>query len=91
MAMARTPMGRQAGYGPFGGEYYDEAEENGALGVAVLWTGKTVETEYGNHSGVTRLVFTDGSVADLHDQTCSNAGPGNLAIIRIRDGEILAR
>jgi hypothetical protein len=90
MAMARTMKGRNAGFGPFGGEYYDYLEENETLGVAALWSGKTVETEYSNSQGVTRLVFGDGSVADLHDRTVVNAGPGNLALIGPGD-DIIAK
>lgn len=90
MAMARTNLGRNSGFGPFGGEYYDESEENGTLGVAVLWTGKTAETEYSDSSGITKLVFTDGSWADLYYRTCSNAGPGALALCDF-NGNVLAK
>lgn len=90
MPMSRTATGRGAGYGPFDGEYYDESEEVEGRGLVVLWTGKTVEKEYENTTGITRLVFTDGSVADVDNPRVSNAGPGNLAIID-RDGKILAK
>ncbi len=81
---------RQTGFGPIGGEYYDEEDDNGNLGVAVLWSGKTVERKYEDRSGLTKIIFTDGSWADLYNRTCSNAGPGGLVMCDLAEN-IIAR
>jgi hypothetical protein len=68
------------GYGPVGGRYFDEIKGNPVLDIGVFWSGKTVEKIYENHTGVTKIVFTDGSWADMACRQCHNAGPGDLAI-----------
>jgi len=68
------------GYGPIGGRYFDKMKGNLELDLGVFWSGKAVEKVYENHTGVMKIVFTDGSWADLAFRQCHNAGRGDLAI-----------
>jgi len=88
--MTGIPYGTPSGYGPLGGKYYDDAGWNNHLGVTVFWNGKTVEKQYEDRTGLTKVVFTDGSWADLYHRTCSNAGPGDVAL-GDKDGNLIAR
>jgi hypothetical protein len=96
--MSRTPEmtkgtgmpAPQTGFGPVDGEYYDDDDGNKTLGVGVLWSGKTIAKRYEDRSGLTRVEFTDGSVADLFHRTVSNTGPGGL-ILATKDCEVIAK
>jgi hypothetical protein len=88
--MAGIPWNTPSGYGPVGGEYYDDAASNEQLDVTVFWNGKAVEREYRNKTGLTKVVFTDGSWADLFHRTCGNTGPGDLALGDY-EGNLIAR
>lgn len=81
-------MASSVGTGPVGGEYYDEEDDNETLGVVVLWNGKEIAKLYEDRTGLTKIVFTDGSWADLYHRTCGGAAPGVLILADL-EGKVL--
>lgn len=71
---------------PADGRQYEAAHlPNQCYGqrYSVFWTGKTLDYGATDATGVSRVVLTDGSWADLTTGEHENAGPGEIAVSRI--------